>query len=122
MKSFIIASILLALLSGAVCINTVALTSKITEIKEMSAELREKPREEWAQAVKRIQDAWRERRLFFALSVNQAELEKMDDTLARLYAAAEYKSDSDYYITVADLEEAISLLERLICFCPEGIL
>ena len=121
MKSFVVASLLFAIICGAIWINAAVLSSRLDKIEEFTNTLKEAEPSERFEAAVQAKDAWGKARLLFTLSVNQMELEKADDCLARLCAAAECKSDSDYCITVADLEEALAQIRRLVALSAEGV-
>lgn len=121
MKSFIAATLLLTVILGLIWINTAVLAKRLDNIETLADALMGAESNERLDAAKRVKDAWGKERLLFALSVNQNELERADDCLSRLCAAAECKSDSDYFITVADLEEALAQVRRLVTLSPEGV-
>ena len=121
MKSFIAATLLLTVVCGLIWANTAVLTKHLDGIEALAEALGEAEPSERLEATKHAKDVWGKERLWFTLSVNQNELEKTDDCLARLCAAAECKSDSDYFITVADLKEALAQVRRLVTLSPEGV-
>ena len=121
MKSFIAASLLLVVVCGAICGNAVVLAGRLDKIEKFAEGLKRAEPSERLTEARRTKDAWEKERFLFCLSVQQIELEKMDDCLARLCAAAECKSDSDYFITVADLGEALAQLRNLVELSYEGI-
>ena len=121
MKSFIAASLLLFLLCGAIWANAALLSARLTRIEQFTQTLKNEDISARQSTAQKAKDAWEKDRLLFTFSVNQMELEKIDDCLARLCAAAECKSDSEYQLTVADLEGALSQTRRLITLSTEGI-
>ena len=121
MRSFIAASLLLVGICALISVNAAVLSARLERIEAFTEKLKEAESDERLSLAKEAKGTWEEERFLFCLSVHQMELEKTDDALGRLCAAAECKSDSDYLITVADLEEALTQLRNLVILSPEGV-
>ncbi len=120
MKSFIAACTLFLLSTLGVIGNDVYLYHTIEMLEGATAEVMEAPID--SHLLPTLKDEWEKRRLFFSLSTHYNELEALETALAEAEAAQKIKSDSDYYIAVAEIKDSFSRLRELNGFTPFGIL
>ena len=122
MKTFIAACILLLVLGGGVCANALILLDRTHTLQAQAASLEEGAPAGREAAVMAFRKQWEKEKILFILSVNQNDLEKVEDALARLEACAKIESDSNFAITVAELKEALERVRVLVGFSAEGLL
>ena len=122
MKTFIAACILLLILSGSVCANAFLLLDRVDTLQEQVAVFEEKEPDAREEAIATFRQKWEKEKILFILSINQNDLEKIEDALARLEASAKTESDSNFDIAVAELEGALERVRELAGFSVEGLL
>ena len=119
MKAFIAALVLLAILIGIVTGGSILLSASTQALSEQAMLLSEKEgREEQLAA---FEKAWDAKRAWYMLVLNTNEIGKVDEAVAEVRASLESKSDSDYAIAVAELQEACSHMHELVGFRIEQI-
>lgn len=121
MKTFIAACILLLALGGSVCVNALFLLNHMDTLQEQVTVLEKAEPTVREAATKIFREEWEKKKILFTLSVNQNDLEKIEDALARLEASSKIESDSHFTIAVAELEEALKRVRELVGFSAEGL-
>ena len=114
MKSFIAALVLLGSLLAGVVTSSLLLSADTASMKEEAGALYgEKGRKE---RIETFCEDWERRQVWYMMTLHANELERMDEAVAAIRAAEKSKSDSDYMIAVAKLEEACDRLHDLVGF------
>ena len=111
MKAFLYATLLFLLITVASFANDLHLAHLAGEMQKdaalLSAEAADSAR--FSDLVAK----WEEERMAFTISTHYNELEALESAITRAKAAQEKKSDSDYYIAVAEIADSFSRLKEL---------
>lgn len=97
MRSFIIASVILSLITAAVIANSVYVVSKINQLTDICDEIRESSS---ADSVNELVTEWQSCRDIIALSVHRIEIERAQDAIFALYSFRESPDDFNYHLSV----------------------
>ncbi len=121
MKTFIAACILLLTLGLGVAINAGVLLHRTDTLEAHVQALENTDLPSRETKAKEFREEWERSKTLYILSVNQNDLEKIEDALVRLEAATKIESDSEYGIAVAQLKEGLRHVRQLIGFSTEGL-
>ena len=116
MKAFVAALVLLGVVLTGVIVTSLLLSEDTARMMEEVDTLTEKE-----EGIASFCEAWERRRAWYMLTLNANEIERMDEAMVSVRAAAESKSDSDYKIAVARLQETCSHFHDLVGFRWEQI-
>ncbi len=119
MKAFLSACILFLILFAGSIANDIHLAHIARSMKEEAISLT--TQEMNSEGCAKILAQWEEERWFFSLSMHYNELEALETAMTRAEAAQKTKSDSDYYIAVAELADTLSRLQELNALSPFGL-
>ncbi len=119
MKAFVASLILLGVLLTGVSVTSLLLSRDAARMTEAAKAL--SVEEGRAERITLFCDAWERRQAWYMLILNANEIERMDEAVVSMRAAAESKSDSDYKIAVARLQETCSHFHDLVGFRLEQI-
>ncbi|MBQ8174841.1 MAG: DUF4363 family protein [Clostridia bacterium] len=119
MKAFVAALVLLSVLIGGVVVGSVALYASTEATAEAAKALAAAADRE--QSLSEFEQNWERMRPWYMLAVNTSEIGRVDEALAEAIASNQSKSDSDYAIAVAELQEACSHIHDLVGFRIEQI-
>ena len=116
MKAFVASLVLLGVVVMGVVVTSLLLSEDAAKMMKEADALAEQE-----EGIASFCKTWERRRGWYMLTLNANEIERMDEAVVSVRAAAESKSDSDYKIAVARLQETCSHFHDLVGFRWEQI-